>query len=215
VRLYVFLISHIGITNHSKPAGILDASVSGIIADEARFDRRMKRLKKFVAVMTALVSVFGGLISVMPVEPVHAAGISMMLKDYNGSTVPTNLAGDTYPSFYDFGGVSSSITLNGSDAITGKSLQAVLNSGVDAQIQFNPYSTTARGYARDYSANPAGWQFNTYNRLRFWLKAPAGQNPFDTTFATYNYEIGTYVKSVTTNDPNSDENGTPFARRQK
>ena len=97
----------------------------------------------------------------------------MTPQNYDVSSVPVNQAGDTFPSFYGRAG-SGTISLNSSDAVSGKSLQARLSSGY-AQIQFNPYSDSTRGFAREYSVNPSGWLFNTYDRMRFWIRVPQNQ----------------------------------------
>src|SRR3989304_6883974 len=133
-----------------------------------------------------------------------ASPSQMTLQNYDVSSVPVNQAGDTYPGFYGGAG-SGTISLNSSDAVSGKSLQARLSSGY-AQIQFNPYSDSTRGFAREYSVNPSGWLFNTYDRMRFWIKVPQNQLS-DKSPGQANYQIGTYVKRVSNPDPYSDETG--------
>jgi hypothetical protein len=133
-----------------------------------------------------------------------ASTTQMTLQNYDGSSVPVNQAGETYPSFYGGAG-NGTISLNSSDAVSGKSLQATLSSGY-AQIQFNPYSISSRSFAREYVVNPSGWLFNTYDRMRFWIKVPQNQFP-DAPPGQANYQIGTYVKRVTNPDNSSDETG--------
>ena len=55
-------------------------------------------------------------------------------------------------------------------------------------------------------ANPAGWQFNTYNRLSFWIKRPTSAAPPGNN-GNSNVEFGTYVKQITKADGGSDETG--------
>src|SRR5262245_52375944 len=95
---------------------------------------------------------------------------SMLLKDFNGPTVPQNLAGDTYPSEYGGAG-SATVSLSNDDSqgiSGGHSVQFNVTSG-GLYAQFNPYDTSTRAFARDYSANPAAWQYNTYDRMSFWI----------------------------------------------
>ena len=129
---------------------------------------------------------------------------SLTLQDYNGSTVPMNWGNETYPSAYTGSGTATA-SLNSSDAITGKSVQLNLTSGA-LQAQWNPYDDNWRHFARDFSSNPSGWQYNTYNRMSFWVKRPTSASP-QGDFGLYNIEFGTYVKQVTNSVDSSDEWG--------
>jgi hypothetical protein len=72
--------------------------------------------------------------------------------------------------------------------------------------QWNPWDGSTRDFARAYSSNPAGWQFNTNNRFRiwFWPAIESQQEQYD---GTHNFYLGTYVKAITNADPHSDETG--------
>src|SRR5262249_50392304 len=100
-----------------------------------------------------------------------------------------------------------------SNAVTGNSLQFNVVSG-GLYAQFNPYNYAGnpafpqadRAFARDYSQDPSHWQFNTYNRLSFWIRRPTSASSMAPP-GQYNEEIGTYVKQITNADPGSDETG--------
>lgn len=111
------------------------------------------------------------------------------------------------------GGGTANVSLNSSDSITGKCIQFDVTSG-GLYAQFNPYNYALaagfphvwRAFARDYSSNPVGWQFNTYNRMSFWIKQPTSAKPLYTD-GEQNSNVGTYVKKVTNADTTSDEAG--------
>ncbi len=127
-----------------------------------------------------------------------------VLQDFDGTAVPVNVAGDTYPSEYGGAGAAQvSIDLN--DAASGHSLRMDVTSG-GLYAQFNPYDGSGRGFARDYSATPKAWSFNTYNRLSFWIKRPTTASPLITNGSHGTY-VGTYVKQISNADPSSDETG--------
>jgi hypothetical protein len=138
------------------------------------------------------------------------SGKRMVLVDFNGPKPPVNQAGTGYPTYYHdpnnkIGGIFTT-GLNTSDAIAGRSLQINLNEGT-LYAQFNPFDPRGnRAFARDYCANPAGWQFNTYNRLRFWIKRPTTASPMSTG-GQPNMAVGTYVKRIADADARSDETG--------
>ena len=141
------------------------------------------------------------------------AQVEMKFQDFNGTTVLRNGDGDTYPMID-----SGTVSLDPSDSISGNSLRVNLTNPAadhDIQIQFNPYNYAGtpgfpqaeRAFARDYSANPAAWQFNTYNRFSFWFQRPTSVSPLDPGGNFYDVQIGTYVKQVTNADSRSDEIG--------
>ena len=133
----------------------------------------------------------------------------MIWEDFSGSTVPLNKAGDTYPSIYRGEGCTGTVSIQTSGPGTAHSLQANITGGV-LYLQFNPYDNDTSGdvrtFARAYSANPAAWQFNTYNRLSFWIKRPTAADTLHTG-GTGNVELGTYVKQITNAVSTSDEAG--------
>ncbi len=136
----------------------------------------------------------------------------MTLKSFDGPTVPVNNAGDEYPRYLygEYQGVlqggifESSINTN--DAISGSSLQMDLTEGW-LYAQFNAHNADGtRGFAREYAADPEAWQFNTYNRMRFWMKVPVNSTPHQTD-GRWNFNVGTYVKYVTEPNWYDDEAG--------
>ncbi len=133
----------------------------------------------------------------------------MTLLSFDGPTPPRNKAGDGYPCPYPNvpgGGGHFTTSINSTDAISGNSLQLhwikdLLNCQFNAH---NPDGT--RGFAREYCADPGKWRFNTYNRMRFWIKAPSNGPEMPVNGMT-RYDIGTYVKRVANSDSRSDEAG--------
>jgi hypothetical protein len=134
----------------------------------------------------------------------------MVLCDFNGPVVPRNKGGEAYPSYYANPtgrkeGGKFTATIDTTDAIAGSSLRMHLTSGT-LYAQFNPYGPKGREFARDYCAHPKKWQFNTYNRMRFWIKVPVNASPLAPT-GQENMNVGTYVKQVVKANPYSDEAG--------
>jgi hypothetical protein len=131
----------------------------------------------------------------------------MVLQSFDGTTVPRNGSGDGYPNNYvsSTEGGPATYSIDSSTAVSGNSLKMSVTSGA-LYAQFNPYTGSGRIFARDYSANPAGWQFNTYNRLSFWIKRPTSATALRTDGQT-NMNVGTYVKRVSNPDSGSDEAG--------
>jgi hypothetical protein len=125
------------------------------------------------------------------------------------SAVPKNLGGDLYPMAYTSGteGGPLTITTDTSNKKAGAaSLKLVLTGGREFYAQWNPYDGVGRDFARRYSANPGSWQFNTYDRFRFWFYVPPTATPHRTD-GNQNFYMGTYVKRVTNPDVYSDETG--------
>lgn len=138
-----------------------------------------------------------------------AQGPSMLFQNFDGPGVPVNKEGVNYPTYYvgtgEGGNFTSSID-TGKKIVGAGSLKMHLTSGYGLYAQFNPYDGVNRDFARIYSSNPSGWQFNTYNRMRFWFFNATGGEP-EQIDGTTNYYMGTYVKHVTNADPTSDEAG--------
>lgn len=133
----------------------------------------------------------------------------MVFQDFDGSTPPKNNEGVGYPTYYQSSneGGPLNISVDVNKKIGGaSSLRLRLISGSEFYPQWNPWDGTTRDFARSYSANPADWKFNTFNRFRFWFwisdKAASEKND-----GTQNYYLGSYVKRVTDMDPYSDETG--------
>jgi hypothetical protein len=123
----------------------------------------------------------------------------MVLVNFDGPALPVNGFGDAYPRC-DMeqdeadGGVFTS-AMNRVDAVSGSSLQMSLTSG-RWKARFAPEGYKGKKqFTRDYCADPAGWRFNTYNRLRFWIKLPLSAPPHFTDGKT-NVAVGTYVNRV-------------------
>jgi hypothetical protein len=127
--------------------------------------------------------------------------------------------GDGYPQTGAYNparneGGTFTTSINRTDSISGTSLQMNLTQGM-LYAQFNPYNYAGnsnypgpRAFARDYAEEKANWQFNTYNRMSFWIKLP----PSDTAFARDGnpgnmFQVGTFVKQVANTDRYSDETG--------
>ena len=128
----------------------------------------------------------------------------MKLEDFNGAKMPVNHAGGTYPSQYPGAG-KGTVHLDSKVAVFGKSLRLDLQSGV-FYAQFNPRLPAGRDFARDYSENPKGWKYNTYNRFSFWIKMPKEAMP-PSRKGVDNMHFGTYVKRIKNADKYSDEAG--------
>lgn len=129
----------------------------------------------------------------------------MTLQDFDGTMVPSNEGGDSYPSIYTGEGSAGAVGINTTDAVEGDCLQADVTAG-GLSLQFNPDDGTGRGFASDYVADPAAWQFNTYNRMSFWIKRPVAASPLITDGSHGSY-VGTYVKQIDDADYYSDETG--------
>ncbi len=142
--------------------------------------------------------------------------ISFQFQDFEGSAPPTNGGDGTSPDpdgYPQEGKGPTVISLDSSDAMSGsKSLRFTVNAGTTYPawwaFNYGGYKsgvTSPRGFAREFAENPSGWQFNTYNRLTFWIKAPT--NASQSSDEGHNVELGTYVKRVQNADPYSDETG--------
>jgi hypothetical protein len=141
----------------------------------------------------------------------------MILVNFDGPTLPVNGDKDGYPNNYPFNGRDEGgkavFSIEKTDAISGQSLRAQLTSGY-LYLQFNPYNGLGkskqfpgpRAFARDYAQKPTAWKFNTYNRMRFWIKVPTN-TPGHYTNGKNNSNVGTYVKRVADPDWRSDEAG--------
>jgi hypothetical protein len=149
----------------------------------------------------------------------------MVLVHFDGPEPPINGDGNGYPYNGAYNparreGGKASISLDEKDAITGKSLQVRLTEG-KLYLEFSPWNYAGklacpngklvkpqgpRAFTRDYSLDPDAWQFNTYNRMRYWVRVPAN-GPRHSTDGKSNVEMGTYVRRVKDTDRYSDETG--------
>ncbi len=148
---------------------------------------------------------------------------SIMLENYNQTSVPVNKEGTPYPTWSDGTGGEGGVftgSIDSTDGISGSSFKAVLvntpGTGNALYAQFNPYNGVGREFTRTYAAcgwpaacgDPAQWQFNTYNRLRIWLKQPLAGGANHKTDGTTNANVGLYVKCIALPgcpDPTTDE----------
>lgn len=135
----------------------------------------------------------------------------MPLLNLTGLTPQVNKAGSGYPTYLDNrdgprkeGGVFT-VGVDERESLSGRGLRLRLTEG-NFHCQFNPYDGAGRTFARDYCADPAGWRFNTYNRLRIWIKLPdLGDGPRRD--GGYNFDVGVYIKRVQNANRGSDEDG--------
>jgi hypothetical protein len=141
---------------------------------------------------------------------VNPAGQNFVLQNFDGSSVPVNGDG-SYPDEYGGSG-NATLSLDSTNAVSGKSLDVHLTSG-RLTLEFNPYNYSGvpgfpdnRGFARDYGLNPSQWQYNTYDRMSFWVWMPTSDTSY-VTDGSHDIEFGTYVKQLTNPDNTSDEAG--------
>jgi hypothetical protein len=129
------------------------------------------------------------------------AADSLVHLDFNGPSYPQN--GESppalYPNQYTGEGGQAAVSLDAGAAKFHRTAGRIY-------AQFNPYTNSARGFARDYSKEKSNWKFNTYNRLTFWVKHGPGHEPVNTD-GSANIQFGTYVKRVQNADTHSDEAG--------
>ncbi len=142
---------------------------------------------------------------------------SMILENYDQSSVPKNKGGDTYPVYYQSGteGGPFTTSIDQTSAISGSSLKMTLaGNAIELYAQFNPYTGSGREFAHAYAAcgyppacgNPADWQYNTYTKFRFWVKIPTNAGAPDYS-GQGNCQVGLYNKSITNADTTVDEGG--------
>ncbi len=138
------------------------------------------------------------------------ASIGLPILDYTDNEwVPrVNGWGDPYPlQGYAELGTDYTVAVTEPGPVNANALQFTLN---DQKLNASWNSWNAegtRGFTREYSDDPAAWQFNTYNRLRFWINVPIESNQVDIyRNGAHNYNVGTYVK-LSTEPGYSDEYG--------
>lgn len=155
-----------------------------------------------------------------PLNVPPASGVSVILKSFDGTTVPLNKEGDQYPKWSDGNGGEGGVFSGGIDtldAVSGNSFMANLvasaGTGNALYAEFNPYDGVGRDFARAYADNlafdrtPTTWQYNTYNRWTYWIKTPAQLNNPYATDGQGNANVGAYAKKATNPDYFSDESG--------
>lgn len=147
----------------------------------------------------------------------RAAVTTFPLVDFEGTELPANGDGlaNTFPDELTGYAGQGATAIDTTDAAVGRqcckltlttgtaypSFQAWDYLGVMPGVDLKP-----RGFIREYGDNPVGWQFNTYNRLRFWVKCPSAASALKPA-GGHNIEFGTYVKTVSSPDRYSDETG--------
>lgn len=155
-----------------------------------------------------------------PLTLASVSGASIILKGFEDSTVPLNREGDPYPKWSDGKGGEGGVFIGAVDplnAVWGNSFMATIiatvGTGNQLYAEFNPYDGVRRDFARIYADNvafdktPTTWSFNTYNRWRYWIKAPAQMSrPYETD-GRGNANIGAYAKRIANADYYSDEAG--------
>jgi len=129
---------------------------------------------------------------------------SIRIADPNGSTTETRLLWNQYEGDPTEGPDPGSEEISNTESIDGnQSLKINVSSGnIYAQF-YSHINSTTWDWLRSFITE-GSWEFNTYNRLRFWVKLPpgiskAGDGQSNTHFATY------YRKS--TGDTSSAESG--------
>jgi hypothetical protein len=148
-------------------------------------------------------------IGIMFTAKASMAETKMVFQNFDSPSPPLNIEGVGYPTWYQGAGEGGPLTISIDPNIKksgNSSLKLALTSGYDLYAQWNPYTGTSRDFARNYSVNPSGWQFNTYNRMRMWIyHASNGQPEYNEGHG--NWYMGTYVKRVTNPNTSSDEDG--------
>lgn len=133
------------------------------------------------------------------------AGRPMRFLSFDGSALPVNRDGASYPNQYAPEGTAR-IGIDETDAISGRSIRFEVTAGI-LYAQFNAHNADGtRGFAREYIPGPRTWPFNTFNRLSFWIQCPTNATPL-ATGGRQNMDFGTYVKRIRTADARSDETG--------
>src|SRR2546430_7154024 len=63
--------------------------------------------------------------------------------------------------------------------------------GGNIYLQFYPSQNNAWHNMREYTQPASDWKFNTFNRMRFWIKVPQVVTKFGG--GEHNFDIGTYL----------------------
>jgi hypothetical protein len=70
--------------------------------------------------------------------------------------------------------------------------RANTGAGGNVYLQFYPHDGSFWHWMREYTQSSASWRFNTYNRLRFWVKVPRGTLRAEP--GRTNFDVGTYLR---------------------
>jgi RNA polymerase sigma factor (sigma-70 family) len=195
------LLGSLKLAAAAQPVGAGGLSVqAGALADSMIRAGALAQAKAAAIVLVAGTAI--GLGTAALVSGIFSAkpASSMVLVNFDSSALPVNKFGELYPRCDppgeqgDDGGVFGS-RINSADAVSGSSLQMRLTEG-RWKAQFAPDDKAGKKrFAREYCADPGGWRFNIYKRLRFWIKLPAGSTHHFTDGRT-NVGVGAYVRRV-------------------
>jgi hypothetical protein len=139
-----------------------------------------------------------------PTEAAAPLGASASWLTFDAAALPKNAAGETLPSIYDSLGMGT-VALDENAGVHGNAAAVTVTSG-ELSPQFFSSDGVKRGFVRDTVPAGTPWQRNTYNRLRFWIKAPANAAPLAADGHT-NLSLQAYVKRVADADPYNDSAG--------
>jgi len=164
---------------------------AGTLADATLKAAAVAKAKLAAGVVLAVAVVAGGTFAAFQRADEPAR---MVLQNFDGPTPPTNRAGAGYPSPYFERGIGGQFTasIDTSSAVAGGCLRLRLTEGT-LKAQFDPEDQRQRTFTRNYVANPDAWQFNTYNRLVFWIRTPASARPHQTNGGS-NLAVGMHIK---------------------
>ena len=133
---------------------------------------------------------------------------TMVLLNFDGAAPPRNQMGTDFVQPYSPPQVPGPgdrfvASIEPVDAVAGHSLRMRVTEGRFKAL-FTPEGPggLSKLFARDYAVDPANWRFNTYNRLRFWVKLPRSSPPHSTTGGT-NMALGSSIKRVQNADKHS------------
>jgi len=130
----------------------------------------------------------------------QTSGTTILLDDFEGSDIrmtnPSALdSKEKYLwSQYDGDGGPGTATLSTDTVKSGsKSIKDTITSG-DHYLQFRPTIGSSTKNLRDFVIPPSAWQYDTFNRMRIWVKVPPGFTKW--TGGQSNTQIGTYVRNT-------------------
>jgi hypothetical protein len=78
--------------------------------------------------------------------------------------------------------------------------------GGNVYLQFYPHDGTFWHWMREYTQARSNWTFDTYNRLRFWVKVPRGMQKAGPGRA--NLDVGTYLRRSNGSRTNAEDGGS-------
>jgi RNA polymerase sigma factor (sigma-70 family) len=174
-------------------SGTTASTQAAALADATLRAATIAKLKIAAGVLLTAVVIGAGTLALWPAPSDRA-----VLVNFDGPTLPMNLAGNPYPNNHVEGGPEDGgparLSLNADQAVAGNCLMVELLSG-RLKMQFEADNGKHHTFAREQAADPSRWQFNTYNRMRFWIKTPAVSPPHKTN-GDANMNVGTYARRV-------------------